>query len=370
MICLNSISISPHILAFFEPLAKMCGNRAEYQYNVDKHDKERMEYGWNDETQVYTRKADTPEARRVREEADVLIDAMRDVEVLEKRSRAGKLSFYASERWFKPPLGLLRLLHPRYFMMARKLCRLLAGGHVFYLAQGPYAAMDMARMCGLMKGKLQYLFRCPKIAYQKFPGAKIDSDDCGSMYLWGYFVHPSNAEKKQVESVNSDGEASRMRVLWVGRMLDWKRLKDLVEAVKKASSQRDVVLDIYGEGPEKEDICRRAKGFPNIRINGFVKAEKVRALMRSHDVYVLPSNEYEGWGAVVSEALEENMCVYGTRQSGASMAILPDENLYDCGDVDGLSRMLCRPPVKMTIGMWSGENAARSLLRIINDISR
>ena len=51
--------------------------------------------------------------------------------------------------------------------------------------------------------------------------------------------------------------------------------------------------------------------------------EKVRELMREHDLFVLASNAYEGWGAVVSEALEEGMRVLGTFEAGASAAILP-----------------------------------------------
>ena len=59
---------------------------------------------------------------------------------------------------------------------------------------------------------------------------------------------------------------------------------------------------------------------------------EVRAFMRSHEVYVLPSNAYEGWGAVVSEALEEGMEVLGTYEAGSSATVLPQENLFHAGD--------------------------------------
>ena len=71
-----------------------------------------------------------------------------------------------------------------------------------------------------------------------------------------------------------------------------------------------------------------------------VSIESVRKLMREHDVYVLASNASEGWGAVVPEALEEEMLVLGTYEAGASAALLPEENLFHCGDWKELAKKL------------------------------
>ena len=62
--------------------------------------------------------------------------------------------------------------------------------------------------------------------------------------------------------------------------------------------------------------------------------------MRSNDVYVLASNAHEGWGAVVSEALEEGMEVFGTYEAGSSATMLPKENLFSAGDWKTLSEQL------------------------------
>ena len=62
--------------------------------------------------------------------------------------------------------------------------------------------------------------------------------------------------------------------------------------------------------------------------------EKVRELMREHDLFVFPSNGLEGWGAVVSEALEEGMNVIGTFESGAPATLLPKER---CASTPNLS---------------------------------
>lgn len=89
--------------------------------------------------------------------------------------------------------------------------------------------------------------------------------------------------------------------------------------------------------------------------------------MRSHEVYVLPSNAYEGWGAVVSEALEEGMEVLGTYEAGSSATVLPQENLSHAGDWRTLRDKLVRYAETRQrrcqgIGMWSAKQAAAKLL--------
>ena len=96
--------------------------------------------------------------------------------------------------------------------------------------------------------------------------------------------------------------------------------------------------------------------------------------MRSHDVYVLPSNGYEGWGAVVSEAMEEGMDVLGTLEAGSSATMLPRERLFRAGDGRRLAELLARCRGRRMagetvpgIGAWSAASAARSLLEAVKE---
>ena len=69
----------------------------------------------------------------------------------------------------------------------------------------------------------------------------------------------------------------------------------------------------------------------------------VRALMRNHHVFVLPSNGTEGWGAVVNEAMQEGCVVIGSEAAGSSKSILRNrENglLFSPGDWRTLSEHL------------------------------
>ena len=97
-----------------------------------------------------------------------------------------------------------------------------------------------------------------------------------------------------------------------------------------------------------------------------VSIADVRRLMREHDVYVLASNAYEGWGSVVSEALSEGMKVIGTYEAGSSGTILHDTNLYHCGDWPTLQKLIEGKLPDIGIGEWNPRGAANALMDIAN----
>ena len=127
-------------------------------------------------------------------------------------------------------------------------------------------------------------------------------------------------------------------------------------------------LTLVGDGPEKRRLMSLAEDMEGIEFLSLQPPEKVRQLMREHDLYVFASNGYEGWGAVVSEALEEGMSVIGTFEAGASATLLPKERLFHCGDWKTLVRLIEKesrgelPPCR--IGEWTASAAAKRLLKI------
>ena len=89
-------------------------------------------------------------------------------------------------------------------------------------------------------------------------------------------------------------------------------------------------------------------------------------MMSQHNIYVLPSKAGEGWGAVVSEALEEEMQVFASIESGSGATILPPENLFPAQDVKRLRQLLNADIPRPNIGLWTAEYAARYLIDFIN----
>jgi glycosyltransferase involved in cell wall biosynthesis len=196
------------------------------------------------------------------------------------------------------------------------------------------------------------------------------------IWNWGYFVE--NGERGMGNGERREDGA--LRVLWVGRLLKLKRVDTIIRAVGELSrahtaSQRlttnnyplTTTLDIYGAGPEEAKLRRLAKGHEDIvRFHQPVAIGEVRKLMREHDVYVMASDENEGWGAVVNEALEEGMRVLGTFEAGASAAMLPEERLFHAGDWRGLADLIVKESggelPACSIGDWTAAKTAERLV--------
>ena len=159
--------------------------------------------------------------------------------------------------------------------------------------------------------------------------------------------------KKDIE------EDENVRALWVGRLLTLKRVDTIIRAVGKCSKSMKIILNIYGGGPEEIKLKKMAAKYGDIiNLHPSVPINEVRKLMHMHDVYILSSNAYEGWGAVVSEALEEGMVVLGTYEAGASATILPESNLFHSGDDKQLMRILKDSSFTAIENDWSASKAA------------
>lgn len=276
--------------------------------------------------------------------ADVLLTGLRKLDLFECRATGSLKTFYFSERWFKPIFGLpgwIRMLVPSYRRMARRFVRWVnADPCARVFAAGPWAEKDFRRM-GV----------------------------CGDKIVpWGYFVSPS----EDMSLCRARGQT--LKVLWVGRMLDWKCVDTIIRAVGRLiENQVDVFLTLVGDGPERCKLKALVEnnGLANVvMIMPCQTGKTIRRLMHENDLYVLASNACEGWGAALSEALEEGMSALGTYEAGASAALLPSERLYHAGDVDGLVSLMlreCRMELPTcSIGAWTAKNAALRLLSLAN----
>ena len=383
-------SISPHQLPLARELVASLGaGNVIYAYE-SAESKGRRSLGWKQEPEPWCRQAS--ECGTDVETCDILlVGGIRPVSLMEKRSKAGLRTLYMSERWFKPPVGMLRLSHPKYFNMARRWVKLMRSEQSFtYLPIGIHAARDMARLCGLFAGDLRCLFRAPKLDFERKPGGNVllasktvkDAKKycLDKMRMWGYFVEAGNGERG---TGNREQGTGVLRVLWVGRLLGWKRVDTIIRAVGELSarstrsmddeaSAKDatrlkITLDIYGTGPEETRLKKFAAKYEDvIRFYPPVPIAEVRKVMREHDVYVLASNGYEGWGAVVSEALEEGMRVIGTYEAGSSSTMLSEKSLFHTGDWKMLSNIIqnvaSRKGVNFGVGMWSAKEAANAIV--------
>lgn len=352
---------SPHEVPLVRAVAERVGTeRCAYWYGETLH-ADRAEMGWPEgcENLVCERlEADDPRLLKV---PVLYLGAYRLTGLIEARAKAGLKTFFVSERWLTPPLGLWRLAWPPFLIAAWRMVRLLRGGAFVYLAQGIHAGRDFARLVGLFSGDLRCLFRASRVDFERCPGGRaLTAGGLEGIRLWGYFVRPGEAP------AGARPATVAKRLLWVGRMLPWKRVDTLIRTVR---AMPEVTLDLYGHGPAEEAWRLLAEGCERIVFHDFVSSDGVRCLMRVHDLYVLPSNAREGWGAVISECLEEGCPVIATRESGAGATVLPEKNLFPAGDTEALARLLREPHGGLSIGVWSAACAADILLAMVAEWS-
>lgn len=383
--CIFVNILSPHQLPLAAELVNLFGReQVRYVYTEEIHS-ERVEMGWNENgvpeviCLKYISNIVEPELNPSKdwvENAPFLLTGFRDFELFTRRSKKGLITFYMSERWFKPirPFkkipwvrdvlqlsGRFRMLVPSYYRMAKLIGNLISDiqSHIIYLPIGLWAARDMAWITN------QKIESCQTVPCGKIVGAQ-------SMVLWGDFVAPSSLANRQ-SAVSPD---EPLRVLWVGRMIDWKRVDTLVRAVKYIVRQwgpEAVSLTLVGDGPERCRLIRLAEDLP-ISFFHSLSINAIRDLMRSHNVYVMPSDGGEGWGCALNEALEEGMWGIGTYESGAGVTILPSTHLFHAGDVRALVNLLMSirrgDLPRVPIGNWTAGSAARRLVQLCDDLCR
>lgn len=329
-IALYTSVISPHQMPLARSLVKLIGSENFRYLHWKDVTSERRKMGWFDgDCPEWVMAANKDEAIWWLMSADaVLFNGWENLDLLEQRVATGRKTYYITERWFKPPLGWARLLIPKYLRIAFRIGRLIGRRNLTVLPIGIIAAQELALL--FAREKILTIDRSPLGRVGHIPW----------MRLWGYFVEPSRDRAKR-------RGAGVIRILWVGRFLRWKDVGTLLQATYEVAKSRSVHLTLVGDGVDKARMIRLNErlsckcGAGNlVTFLSPVPIARVRVLMQEHDVYVLPSNGYEGWGAVVSEALEEGMVVFGTDRAGSSATVLPQENQFTVGDYCCLAKMI------------------------------
>jgi glycosyltransferase involved in cell wall biosynthesis len=310
-----------HVLPLARCLAKLVGEenfRYGAVYYPGLSERHQM-LGWNcNENDPWILRLENENDReqfdRWWDEADVVLCGERLFSRMKDRLDKGKLTFHMSERLWKPPIGMARLLHPRFALMTARFKRMTSSPYFHFLPIGGYAALDMKRIASFT----------------------------GRMWNWGYFTSIPDP------LTTCDRKEEGFRVLWAGRMLGWKRVDTLIKAFSKLLSERsDAILTIVGIGPKQkmlEELAGRHLKAGSFQVKSAMPAGEIRQLMRQHHVYVLPSGGGEGWGAVINEAMAEGCAVIANEEGGAAKTMIRDhENglLFAPGDWKGLGDLLC-----------------------------
>jgi glycosyltransferase involved in cell wall biosynthesis len=107
-------------------------------------------------------------------------------------------------------------------------------------------------------------------------------------------------------------------LIFIGRLIDWKALEIVIEAVQRVSKQVEVTLEIIGDGPMRkawQDTAKHLGLGSIVTFWGFLSQAECAVHMQKADVFVLPS-VFECGGAVVLEAMAAGLPVIATAWGG------------------------------------------------------
>lgn len=198
------------------------------------------------------------------------------------------------------------------------------------------------------------------------------------LHQWGYFTEQDQIQLGESvnlrESVNIDN--SKVNLIYVGRL---DRNKNILPLLKRFESYGDKVgfFSIVGDGPLMEDVHQIAYLNSKIKVYGRLTNKEACNLMREHDYLILPSL-YDGWGAVVNEALAQGTRVLCSESCGASILLdgkMRGETFSQNSSIETINKWIDKgklsPQDRNVIKSWaldkiSGKVAANYFIRIFN----
>lgn len=163
----------------------------------------------------------------------------------------------------------------------------------------------------LLARRMTAVFAISAKAAKQFQAIGFSQD---KVFPFGYFV-PAMADHSNYAWAK--GTTGRLRLVFVGNLIERKGLSTLVEAVKLCNlSSCQVSLDVYGPGDSggihAPESC--------IFFHGSIAFGKVQLVIRQYDVLVVPSI-HDGWAVVVNEALLQSVPVICSDAVGAKVLV-------------------------------------------------
>lgn len=297
MITIVSNFLNHHQLLLCNAIRKHCD---EFYFIATKHiPEDRLTMGYTDMDleydfvlRLYDGTVKKSKVDDVLSRSDAVIFGDNPDEFIEYRMNQGKLSFLSSERFFKK--GAWRRFYPPVYKKVKNRSSRYADKDYYVLCNSAFLPRDLSLM--------------------GFPEEKC--------FKWGYFP--------EVEHLSEYPERNnkKLRILWVGRLLELKRGDTAIRACANLKKQGiDFSLDFIGEGDclnSLKSLSEKLGISDNVNFHGFMSPEDVRRNMLSADVFLFTSNYREGWGAVVNEAMSCGCAVLASSAVGSVPYLIED----------------------------------------------
>ena len=207
----------------------------------------------------------------------------------------------------------------------------------------------------------------------------------GKCYKWGYFT----SIEKPDGIINGQENKSIVSFMWCARFLHWKHPEIPVLLAERLKQRGySFIIDMFGGGEDFEriKILIHKKNLENcVLLRGNFPNEEILKEMRKHDVFLFTSDQNEGWGAVLNEAMANGCVPIASKEIGSVPFLIKDGQngmLFPSCDIDALEskalhlienkndlqNMSCK--AIETMQLWSPKVAANRLLMLIESLKK
>lgn len=308
------------------------------------------------------------EALRLAREADTCVFGACSQEYAVERANVNPnaLSFEMGERWLKH--GWLTIGSPVFRKWAWNYFRYFRKANFHKLCCSSFTAGDDIRLH----------------AYK------------GRHYKWGYFTCvEENFVETSMQDVSTKGNVC---ILWCARFLLLKHPELVIQlAVKLKADGYDFAIDMYGdEGhlashdkvyPSKklEELIKKMRVEDVVNLKGSRPNSEILKAMEDGDIFLFTSDHLEGWGAVANESMANGCVLVASDAIGSTGYLVKDrqtgmifkscniESLYESVkflmDNPEERKRIAEAGRRSMVELWNPENAAKSLLQLIDDIN-
>lgn len=230
-----------------------------------------------------------------------------------------------------------------------------------------------------LKGKIRQLkYRWLFLRYGKYIRHFFTTGNIGVMcykkagfpeqrlHQWGYFT------EQEITTNQNHKSGNKPNMIFVGKLDERKNILALVDAALEIKNLLGK-FQIVGTGHLLPEVMKKIAGHKSISYLGVLPNEEVMELISQNDLLVLPSL-FDGWGAVVNEALGKGTRVLCSDMVGASILLDNDKRggCFQLNDPQDLRKKLefwlCKGSLtdedRLEIQQWatvniSGETASR-----------
>lgn len=151
-------------------------------------------------------------------------------------------------------------------------------------------------------------------------------------FKWGYFPEFKRYESIEALFAMKDAERRNQKVdvtlLWVARLIDWKHPEAAIKVAERLQKENiNFDMKIIGAGPMMESIKKMSVTLgltERVHIIGPVPPEQVRLYMEKSDIFLFTSDQNEGWGATLNEAMNSGCAVIAGNMIGAVPFMVKD----------------------------------------------